>query len=88
MITMYNSDAVDYTTFEVNRLMRRSYLRKKREHKSISQQKLADLIGVSASAIGMIEQGRMDPSWDVAQKLEKFFNVKASTLLKIDGDDE
>jgi DNA-binding XRE family transcriptional regulator len=36
----------------------------------------------------MIEQGRMDPSWDVAQKLEKFFNVKASTLLKIDGDDE
>jgi putative transcriptional regulator len=38
-------------------------------------------IGISRRMYGLIETGRHNPSWAVAQRLEKFFGIPASELL-------
>ena len=38
-------------------------------------------IGVSGSMITQLEHCRCNPSWEVAQRLERFFKVPASELL-------
>lgn len=64
--------------------MRRTYLQSERRSKLLTQRELAKIIGVSKSSISMIENGSMEPSWQVAQKLEEFFKITASELLKKD----
>ena len=54
------------------------YLRKRNGY---SQQELAQLIGVSRSAIGMYEAGEREPSFEVLEALADTFNVNMDTLL-------
>lgn len=56
-------------------------IKKQREIKEISQKKLADLLGVSPSTIGMYEQNRRSPDKDMLLKLASIFNVSVDYLL-------
>ena len=52
-----------------------------RKKAGISQAELAKRINVSASAIGMYEQGRREPSIEVLVALSEEFNVTADALI-------
>ena len=56
-------------------------LRELRKAKNISQQKLANIIGVSRSTIAMWETGASQPDNDMLLTLSKFFNVSIDYLL-------
>ena len=49
--------------------------------KGWSQAELARRIGVSASAVGMYEQGRREPSLDIVVQLARVFGVTTDYLL-------
>ncbi len=51
-------------------------IRKKREKKKLKQEDLAKLINEPASMIHRIEIGKMDPSLDVARKLQRILDVQ------------
>lgn len=52
-----------------------------RKKKKISQQKLADIIGVSRSTIAMWETGGSQPDNDSLSRLASFFNCTTDYLL-------
>lgn len=52
-----------------------------RKEKGISQQELANIVGVKLSSIGMYEIGARMPSYEVLDRLAEYFNVDVSTLL-------
>lgn len=58
-------------------------LGKKRQRKKlkISQEKLAEKVGISRAYMGYIEQGRYAPSFKVADKIAKAFKVKVKDLI-------
>lgn len=55
-------------------------LRELRESNNLSQQQLAEIVGVSKSTIGMYEQGRREPSYEVEEALADYFNVDLDYL--------
>ncbi len=57
-----------------------------RSEKNISQQKLADCIGVSQSTIAQIEKNRNEATASTIRKLAKFFDVSADYLLGLEDD--
>jgi len=57
------------------------YLRKKNQ---VSQQMLADAIGMSRSSIGDYEQGRAEPDINTLIAISKYFDVLLDDLLKKD----
>lgn len=52
-----------------------------RNLKSISQQKLADYMGVSKSSINMYERGEREPNLELLEAFADFFNVDLNYLL-------
>ncbi len=52
-----------------------------RKEKGISQQELANIVGIKLSSIGMYEIGARMPSYEVLDRLAEYFNVDVSTLL-------
>lgn len=56
-------------------------LRKLREDKGLSQQDLAELAGVQASAISHFELGRRLPSFENIRRLADALNVTSDFLL-------
>lgn len=54
---------------------------KLRVEAGLSRQKLADLIGVSVSAVNMWEQGNRKPKTDVLIKLANFYGVSVDELV-------
>ena len=52
-----------------------------RRQAGMSQARLAELLGVSPSAVGMYEQGRREPSSDVLVALGKLFSVSVDYIL-------
>lgn len=52
-----------------------------RKQTGISQKELADRLGVSASSIGMYEQGRREPSADRLVQMAAVFGVSTDYLL-------
>lgn len=62
-------------------------LKKLREEKCISQEELAEAIGVSKSTIGMYEQGKRTPNnrRDILRKLADYFYVSIDYLLGYDA---
>ena len=52
-----------------------------RESAGLSQAELARRIGVSASSVGMYEQGRREPSLDLVVRLAREFGVTTDYLL-------
>lgn len=56
-------------------------LRNLRENKGVNQEKLGAILGLSASTIGMYEQGRRQPDNDTLIKMADFFGVSVDYLL-------
>ena len=51
-----------------------------RKNKGITQEKLADMVGVSTTYIGFIEQGQRLPSIKTSDKIARALGVKLSEL--------
>ena len=60
-------------------------LRKLRQAKGLSQQKLGDILGVSRQTINSVENGKFDPSLTLAIKLTKFFNEPIDSIFEHEG---
>lgn len=56
-------------------------LRALRESRGVSQEEIAGVLSVSASAIGMYEQGRREPDHDKLRALADYFGVSTDFLL-------
>jgi len=52
-----------------------------RQAKGYTQEQLAKFLKISPEHLSCIETGRRNPSWSVAQRLEKFFGIPAGELL-------
>lgn len=52
-----------------------------RRAKKLTQQEVGEGTGLSTSSIGMYEQGRRKPSFDVLKTFSEFFKVDLNTLL-------
>ena len=63
-------------------------LRRLRKERGYTQQDLADKLGMSASTIGMYEQGRRQPDQNTLYRLGKLLNVSIDYLLSEDEDQE
>lgn len=51
-----------------------------RKRKGLSQQELADLLGLNRSAIGMYETGKREPNLETLEIFADFYNVDMNTL--------
>lgn len=60
-------------------------IHKLRAEKQVSQQQLADAIGVSRKTISTVETGRFTPSVVIALKLATFFEVPVESIFKLKG---
>ncbi|WP_156191473.1 helix-turn-helix transcriptional regulator [Corynebacterium kalinowskii] len=58
----------------------RNYLPEARKQRGLSQQALADALGVSRQTIISIEKGRFDPSLPLAFDLARFFDCHIEDL--------
>lgn len=58
-----------------------SKLRGLRRQRGMTQQELAELLEISASAVGMYEQGRREPDHTTLAKLCRIFGVSSDSLL-------
>lgn len=52
----------------------------------ITQQQLADAVGVTRGTIIAIEKGNYNPSLDLAFRLARFFNTDIDSLFRIEED--
>ena len=52
-----------------------------RSEKDMSQQELADALGISKSSINMYERGERQPNFEVLETIADFFNVDVDFLL-------
>ncbi len=57
------------------------HLRKIREEKGLTQEKLADLAGMHFTYIGQIERGKRNPSLVNLERLAKALRIDAGKLL-------
>lgn len=56
-------------------------LRLLRNEKKMSQQELADALGVSKSAVNMYERGERQPNFETLEVIADYFNVDTDYLL-------
>ena len=56
-------------------------LKKLRKGKNLTQQKLADALGISKSTISMYENGNREPDFETSEAIADFFNVRLDDLL-------
>ncbi len=60
-------------------------LKRLRQSKKLTQQDLADELGISPSTIGMYEQGRREPDRTTLLAMSRFFGVSVDFLLAADS---
>lgn len=56
-------------------------LKRLRTEYGMTQAQLANRLGISASAVGMYEQGRREPDSELLARLARMFHVSTDTLL-------
>jgi len=56
-------------------------IRKYRKEARLTQEELADKVGISRTYMGYIEQGRSVPSLEVLEKIARVLKVKPSELI-------
>jgi putative transcriptional regulator len=54
------------------------------EHKEMTQQELADRIGVTRQTVNAIELGKYSPSLEVAFQIAEVFSVPLETVFRYD----
>ena len=59
-------------------------LKRLRESKGLSQEKLGDNLGVSRQTINSIENGKFEPSLTLAIKLTKFFDEPIDSIFELE----
>lgn len=52
---------------------------------NLTQQEIADKLGISRSTIGMYETGKRDPDFETLEQIADFFNVDMNYLLGIEN---
>jgi putative transcriptional regulator len=57
-----------------------------RAEKKITQQELADLIGVTRATVNALEKGNYNPSLELAFRLSLFFEKSIHDIFKIEGE--
>lgn len=63
----------------------RNEVRRHRRSRDITQQELADRVGVTRQTVLSIEKGRYNPSVGLALEIAAVFGVSVETLFEIDG---
>lgn len=63
-------------------------LKNLRKGMDLTQQELANKLGISTSTIGMYEQGRREPDGNTLTKLSNIFNVSIDYLIRTDEDEK
>lgn len=61
--------------------MIRLNLKKLRKQNKLTQKQLGDILGVSASTIGMYEQGRRQPTVETLVRLSEYFDKPIEKLI-------
>ncbi len=61
-------------------------LKKLRQDAGYTQAQAAGLLGISASAIGMYEQGRREPDLELTQKICDLYGITPNYLVNEDAD--
>ncbi len=61
-------------------IMLQNYVRKFREEKNITQEQLAEIVGVSRQTIIAVEKRSYEPSLGLALKLARYFKVRVEYL--------
>lgn len=56
-------------------------LKKLRKQRDLTQQKLADDLGIAKSTISMYENGRREPDFETSEAIADYFNVRLDDLL-------
>ena len=56
-------------------------LKKLRKQKNLTQQKLADALGIAKSTISMYENGNREPDCETSEAIADYFNVRLDDLL-------
>jgi putative transcriptional regulator len=57
-----------------------------RQEKSISQDELASMLGVSRQTVNSIETGKFDPSLKLVIKITRFFNTQLESIFIFEED--
>lgn len=60
-------------------------MKKLRKKNNITQAQLADILGISTSAVGMYEQGRREPDIKTLRQLSRYFGVSVEYLMGEDA---
>ncbi len=55
-------------------------IKQAREARNLKQKRLAETLAIKESIIHKLESGKLEPSLDLARKLEKFLNIKLIQL--------
>lgn len=56
-----------------------------RAERNLTQEELADIIGVSRQTINAIEKEKFDPSLPTAFRISKLFNLKIEEIFNFEG---
>lgn len=56
-------------------------IKKARRERELTQEKLAEKVGISTAYMGFIEQGRYVPSMHVLQRISRQLKIKVSELI-------
>ncbi len=62
-------------------------LKTERKKKKITQEQLADMVGVSRQSINAIERGKYTPSTTLALKISEIFNTSVNKLFELEASD-
>lgn len=65
----------------------RNNLRVERARQRMTQQTLAELLGVSRQTVNAIELGKFNPSTILALKMSKIFNLPVNDLFELEETD-
>ena len=57
-------------------------IKRMRKERGLTQQELADALGVSRSSIGMYESGTREPNFEMCKALADFFNCRLSDIIE------
>ena len=63
-------------------------LRAVRGERQLTQQELADALGISKSSVNMYERGEREPGLDLLEKIARFFGVDVDDLLGLRPEQE
>ncbi len=57
-------------------------LRRARKERGLSQEALADLVGINRNYVGMIERRENSPTVDMVERLARALEIEPSTLFR------